>query len=103
MPLCSKKINRDRFLKKSAPVDNVPRHPGIYRFMFVCASFTMLLDTIDVAREGGKDIVAVVVVHQLVRADRLAPGVVLQLGKVLASGLGEQSITDASLFSNVVL
>lgn len=39
-------------------------------------------------REGGKYIVAVVVVHQLVRADRLAPGVVLQLGKGLAGGLG---------------
>src|SRR5699024_3016221 len=43
---------------------------------------------VDMAREGGKDIVAVVVVHQLVRADRLTPGVVLQLGKVLAGGLG---------------
>ena len=38
------KINRGRFLKESTPVDNAPRHPGIYRFMFVYASLAMLLD-----------------------------------------------------------
>ena len=43
---------------------------------------------VDVAGKGGKDVVAVIVVHQLVRADRLTPGVVLQLGKVLAGRLG---------------
>ena len=43
---------------------------------------------VDMAREGGKDIVAVVVVHQLVRADRLTPGVILQFGKALPGGLG---------------
>lgn len=30
---------------------------------------------IDVAGEGGKDVVAVVVIHQLVRAVGLAPGI----------------------------
>ena len=40
------------------------------------------------AGEGGKDVVAVVVIHQLVRAVGLAPGIILQLCKVLTGGLG---------------
>ena len=65
-------------------LDRVHGHPGaVDRIIEASFREVDIQDgVIDVASEGGKDVVAVVVIHQLVRAVGLAPGIILQLCKV---------------------